>query len=325
MKNKLLLKKLFYKILRIRLIEKTISHRYHEQEMRCPVHLSIGQESIAVGVCENLKSYDEVVTAHRSHAHYLAKGGDLNSMISELHGKITGCAGGKGGSMHLIDLKSNVVAAVPIVGSTIPIGVGKAWANKLNNSNKVVVIFFGDGATEEGVFFESLDFASFKGLKILFVCENNKYSVYSHISKRQSSKRNLIAIVKNMGIKSFSLKDHDLQKIYNKTDEALNYIRKFSRPFFLNINTYRLVEHCGPNNDDDINYRSTKEINYWKKNCQINKTEKYLVKNKILNYKNISSIKNKIRNEIDKSFVFAKKSPFPKKKDLKKNLFKKEL
>ena len=122
MKNKLLLKKLFYKILRIRLIEQTISSRYKEQEMRCPVHLSIGQVQ-AVGVCENLKNSDEVVTAHRSHAHYLAKGGNLNSMISELHGKITGCVGGKGGSMHLMDLNSNVVAAVPIVGSTIPIGL----------------------------------------------------------------------------------------------------------------------------------------------------------------------------------------------------------
>ena len=324
MKNKLLLKKLFYKILRIRLIEQTISSRYKEQEMRCPVHLSIGQESVAVGVCENLKNSDEVVTAHRSHAHYLAKGGNLNSMISELHGKITGCVGGKGGSMHLMDLNSNVVAAVPIVGSTIPIGVGKAWANKLDNSNKVVVIFFGDGATEEGVFFESLDFASLKNLKVLFVCENNKYSVFSHISKRQGPKRNLTAIVKSIGIKSLSLKDHDLKTIYTKTNEALNYIRKFSKPFFLNINTYRLVEHCGPNDDDVINYRSSKEINYWKKNCQVNKIEKYLIKNKILNYKNLSLIKSRIKKEIDKAFIFAKKAHFPKKR-FKKNLFKKEI
>ena len=130
--------KLFYEILRIREIEKSIASNYDKQKMRCPVHLSIGQESIAVGICGNLQKSDEVVTAHRSHAHYLAKGGNLKEMIAELHGKVSGCARGKGGSMHLMDLKANVVAAVPIVGSTIPIGVGKAWANKLKNKKNLL-------------------------------------------------------------------------------------------------------------------------------------------------------------------------------------------
>ena len=145
--------KLYYEMLRIREIETTISNKYHEQEMRCPVHLSIGQEAIAVGVCQNLSKNDKIVTAHRSHAHYLAKGGSLKSMLAELYGKETGCAKGLGGSMHLIDLKAGVTAAVPIVGSTIPIGTGIAWANKLKKNNQLVVVFFGDGATEEGVFF----------------------------------------------------------------------------------------------------------------------------------------------------------------------------
>ena len=131
------------------MIELSIVQNYNNWKMRCPVHLSIGQESAAVGICANLKKNDEIVTAHRSHAHYLAKGGSLKKMIAELHGKETGCAEGLGGSMHLIDLNQNITAAVPIVGSTIPIGVGKAWANKLNSANNIVVIFFGDGATEE--------------------------------------------------------------------------------------------------------------------------------------------------------------------------------
>ena len=123
--------KLYYEMLRIRYVEKTIAKKYSEQEMRCPVHLSIGQEAIAVGICQNLNKNDKLVTAHRSHAHYLAKGGSLKKMLAEIYGKETGCAKGLGGSMHLMDLDAGILAAVPIVGSTIPIGTGIAWGNKI--------------------------------------------------------------------------------------------------------------------------------------------------------------------------------------------------
>ena len=199
--NNIQKKKLYYEMVRIRTVEKKIAELYHEQEIRCPVHLSIGQEAIAVGVCQNLNREDKIVTAHRSHAHYLAKGGSLKKMISELYGKYSGCAKGLGGSMHLVDFSAGVYAAVPIVGSTIPIGVGIAWANKLKRNKNIVVAFFGDGATEEGVFFESLDFAALHDLPIIFVCENNEYSVYSHISKRQSKKRSITKIANSLGIK----------------------------------------------------------------------------------------------------------------------------
>ena len=152
MKIKKKIIKLYYEMLRIRKAENQIAVKYKEQEMRCPVHLSIGQEAIAVGICQNLKKKDQIVTAHRSHAHYLAKGGSLNSMLAELYGKKTGCAKGFGGSMHLIDINAGVTAAVPIVGSTIPIGTGIAWSNKLKANKNIVVIFFGDGATEEEFF-----------------------------------------------------------------------------------------------------------------------------------------------------------------------------
>ena len=151
---------LYHKMLWIREVENMIANEYSNQEMRCPVHLSIGQEAIAVGVCENLKKSDQILSAHRSHAHYLAKGGSLDAMIGEIYGKKIGCADGKGGSMHLIDLNVGMIAAVPIVGSTLPIAVGASWANKIKNNNKITCVFFGEGATEEGVFQESLDFAS---------------------------------------------------------------------------------------------------------------------------------------------------------------------
>ena len=230
-KNKKL--KLYYDMLRIRQIEKTIASKYSEWEMRCPVHLSVGQEAIAVGVCQNLKKNDKIVTAHRSHAHYLAKGGSLKKMIAELYGKVTGCAKGLGGSMHLIDLNAGVFAAVPIVGSTIPIGTGIAWANKLKKKKEVVVAFFGDGATEEGVFFESLDFASLHNLPILFICENNEYSVYSHISNRQSKKRSVTNIAKSFGIESFQINGNKIENIFLKIKLIIEKIKNKPQPFLI--------------------------------------------------------------------------------------------
>jgi TPP-dependent pyruvate/acetoin dehydrogenase alpha subunit len=313
--------KLYSEMLRIRKIEEKISSIYYEQEIRCPVHLSIGQEAIAVGVCKNLKNNDKIVTAHRSHAHFLAKGGSLNKMIAELYGKETGCAKGLGGSMHLIDLNSGVYAAVPIVGSTIPIGTGIAWANKLKKNKDVVVAFFGDGATEEGVFFESLDFAALHNLPILFVCENNEYSVYSHISKRQSNKRKITKIAKSMGINSLIIDGNSIEKIFLESKKIINKIRKLSVPFLIELKTYRNLEHCGPNNDDELGYRKKNYLNFWKNRCPINNYKNYLKSKKYLSNYNDLNIKKKIEQEITKSFEFAKKSKFPKKELLDKFIY----
>ena len=313
--------KLYYEMLRIREIEKTIAEKYNEWEMRCPVHLSIGQEAVAVGVCQNLKKNDEIVTAHRCHAHYLAKGGSLKSMISELYGKETGCAKGLGGSMHLIDLRAGVSAAVPIVGSTIPIGTGIAWANKIKKSGKIVAIFFGDGATEEGVFFESLDFAALHRLPVLFVCENNEYSVYSHISKRQSKKRNITSISESLGVKSLKLNGNSIEEVFLKSKDIINKMRKNSKPYLIELKTFRAVEHCGPNNDDNLNYRTKNYLNYWEQKCPISNYEKFLKRNKLLSNYQLLKIKENIKKQISSAFNFAKKSKFPKKKLLKKYIY----
>ena len=314
-------KKLFFEMSRIRFVEQTIAKRYNEQEMRCPVHLSIGQEAIAVGVCQNLDKQDKIVTAHRSHAHYLAKGGSLKKMIAELYGKETGCAKGLGGSMHLIDLKAGVLAAVPIVGSTIPIGTGIAWANKLKKNKNVVAAFFGDGATEEGVFFESLEFASLHKLPILFVCENNNFSVYSHISKRQSNKRNISKISQSFGIPSYKINGNQVEKIYLKTKSIIKKMKKKSCPFLIELDTFRDIEHCGPNLDDSLNYRSKKYIEIWRKKCPIKNYRNYLRKIKIISHKEEKKINDRLKSETNKSFNFAKKSNFPKKILLKKYIY----
>lgn len=305
--------KLFDEMLKIRLLENEIAKNYSRQKMRCPIHLSIGQEASAVGVCFDLNNSDKLFSAHRSHAHYLSKGGSIKSMLSELHGKVSGCVKGLGGSMHLLDLKRGFVGAVPIVGSSIPIATGTAWANKLNKSNDLVVVFLGDGATEEGVFFESLDFASLKKLNILFVCENNFFSVYSSIDKRQSRKRNLLKIANSLGIKSSSLDGNDIESVYLKTKKIKKYIKSYNEPFFLLLNTFRFVEHCGPNDDDYLNYRNKNTIKIWKKKCPINNYQKKLFNRNILNNKILNNLIQKNLNNIQSSFKFAENDKFPKK------------
>nr|MDQ3000917.1 thiamine pyrophosphate-dependent dehydrogenase E1 component subunit alpha [Fibrobacterota bacterium] len=171
--------RLYDEMVRLRLIEERVAELYLEQEMRCPVHLCIGQEGVATGISASLGHQDYAMSGHRSHGHYLAKGGNLNGMMAELYGKVTGTSRGKGGSMHLVDLDVGFLGATPIVASTIPIAVGAAFAASMRGEKRISVVYFGEGATEEGVFHESVSFAMLKKLPVVFVCENNLYSVYS--------------------------------------------------------------------------------------------------------------------------------------------------
>src|SRR5918997_5171096 len=177
--------RIFKSLYRIRRVEEEIARIYPTDKIKSPVHLSIGQEWIAVGVCEALRPGDIVFGSYRSHAYYLAKGGDLKKMFAELYGKATGCAKGKGGSMHLVDVAHGVMGASAVVGTTIPNALGYAYALKLQKRKNVVVSFFGDGATEEGGFHESMNLAAVLGLPVLFVCENNLFSSHLHIQLRQ--------------------------------------------------------------------------------------------------------------------------------------------
>ena len=312
---------LYKKILRIRKIEQKISEEYSKGKMRCPVHLSIGQEAPAVGICSNLNSNDQILSSHRSHAHYLAKGGNLKKMLSEIYGKKNGSAKGKGGSMHLSDLNAGIIASIPIVGSALPIATGVAWSNKIKNNKNIVVIFFGDGATEEGVFQESLDFASLHDLKILFVCENNFYSVYSPLKFRQSKKRNIINLTKSLGLDAYQEDGNDVKKIYFSSKKIISRIKSKNKSAFLYLNTYRWLEHCGPNNDDILNYRNKNEINFWKKKCPLKNISRIIKRQKILTEKNKKKIEKSIDKEIISAFNHAEKSKFPNKSELNKDIY----
>ncbi len=292
-------------MLRIRLVEESIANKYSEQKMRCPTHLSIGQEAIAVGVCANLTSQDQVLSTHRAHAHYLAKGGCLNSMMAEIYGKASGCSKGMGGSMHLIDTSVGFMGSTAIVANTIPVAVGLALEKKLTRKKSIACVFFGDGATEEGAFYESVNFAIIHSLPILFICENNLYSVYSGLEVRQPVDRKIYKMVRAMGISAQHGNGNDVEEVARKVKHAKTMILKSGGPQFLEFDTYRWREHCGPNFDNNIGYREESEFLKWKKkdplkNFYSENSQKYIDR-KI----------DTISQEIDDAHQFADDSKFP--------------
>jgi len=298
-------------MLRIRMIEEGIVERYHEQEMRCPVHLCIGQEAAEVGACAALEKQDKVLSGHRSHGPYLAKGGDLKAMLAEIYGKVSGCSRGVGGSMHILDLDAGFVGAVPIVGSTIPIAVGVAFAGILRNEKLVVMVFLGDGACETGVFHESLNFAVLHELPVVFVVENNLYSVYSAMDVRQPGNRKITDLAAGHGIAVASCDGNDVLAVYETSKAAVDAARQGKGPSLLEFSTYRWREHCGPNYDNDIGYRSNDEFLEWRKRDPLARSEMRLIDNGMMLPDELQALRNKLKTEIDAAFDFAKESPFP--------------
>jgi TPP-dependent pyruvate/acetoin dehydrogenase alpha subunit len=312
---------LYSKMVLIRTVEETIAERYDQQKMRCPTHLSTGQEAVSAAVGLALQNKDLAVSTHRSHGHYLGKGGNISKMIAEIYGKEGGCSKGRGGSMHLIDLSVGFMGSTAIVGNSIPIGAGLGLSLKLDKSDKISCIFIGDGATEEGVFAETVNFCAQKKLPVLFLCENNFYSVYSPLSVRQPRDRPIYKMVEAMGIKSHQGEGNDVFGVYKTVLDTISSIRKGDGPRFLEFNTYRWREHCGPNYDNHIGYRAEDEFLEWKKKDPILLSEMQLLKENILTQKMIRSIAQVVKDEVNKAFQFAEDSPFPKKEDVFKYIY----
>ena len=303
-------KTLFYEMLRIRRVEEAIRLKYKEQKMRCPIHLSIGQEAIAVGVCSQLNPTDAVFSNHRSHAHYLAKGGNLNKMMAELYGKKEGCTRGRGGSMHLIDLDVNLQGSTPIPGGSIPIAVGFAFAMQMQNQSTLASVFLGEAATEEGLFSESLNFAALKNLPILFICENNLYAAHSHLEERQVKSRSRLKIAEAHGIYALSGNGNDIEEVYETTQKGLAHIRVGKGPVFIEFQTYLLCEHVGIRKIDS-NTRKDEEILAWQKRCPLKKCQESFLHTNHLEKNSLEKMEKAINLEIEESFSFAEKSPFP--------------
>ena len=313
---------LYKNMLLIRLAEEGIAKRYKDGKMRCPTHLSIGQEASASGVGLALRKTDLALSTHRGHAHYLAKGGSLKRMIAEIYGKSTGCSKGKGGSMHLIDRSVGFEGSTAIVGNTIPIGVGLALSLKLDTKNSISVVYCGDGSVEEGVFYESINFAVTKKLPVLFVCENNLYSVYSPLKVRQPKNRKIYEMVQSMGIQVGYEDGNDVRKVNSLASKAVSHIRDNGSPYFIELSTYRWREHCGPNYDNDIGYRSEDEYLEWKKRDPIKLFKNTLIKEDSRNQNELDKIKDSVQLEVENAFNFAEESPFPDSKKAFESMFK---
>ena len=291
-------------MLRIRRVEMEIERLYPTDKIKSPVHLSIGQEAASVGVCDVLRADDVVFATYRGHAAYLAKGGDLKRMVAELYGKAAGCGGGKSGSMHLIDVAAGMMGTSAVVGTTIPQAAGYAFALKSGKSDRVVVCFFGDGATEEGVFHETMNFAALKQLPVLFVCENNLYAIHSHIRDRLSN-LDFCARARAYGMPAERIEGNDIFALRNATMSGLKELRAGGGPRFIEIETYRIARHVGPGTDLNLQYRTEAEVESWRKRDQIPRLAR------LLPDVDRKRVETEVEREITDAFAFAENSPFP--------------
>lgn len=321
--SKKLIQKLYREMLLIRVCEEQLAQAVLDGEVKCPTHLYSGQEANAVGLCSLLNNKDIIFGSHRSHGHFLAKGGSINELIAEIYGKETGCSKGRGGSMHLIDPKIGMAGSVPIVGGTISLALGSALGNKIRNDKSLTISFFGDGATGEGVLYESLNFAALKKLPIIFACENNLYSTHLSIKECRINE-NISAIANPFNIKSFSIDGNDVLKVYEVSKLAVDHCRQGLGPVFIEFKTYRYRGHVGA--DDNIqgshtDIRPQSEVDKWFKKDPIKRLEKFILNKKILSSRNLNEIRLNIDKQVNDAFSFAKISPFPKKGELNKYVY----
>ena len=306
--NKSKIIKLFSFMIRLRNIEVQLSEEYHPaDQIRCPVHFCIGQEAIPAAISLNVDDSDYIFSHHRSHGYYFAKHAPIKPFFAELYGKETGTNMGLAGSQDISYSKKNFFSGA-ILGGAISISIGTALGLKLNNKKNIVYSCFGESATDQGIFWEAINYASLEKLPVLFICENNNYSVYSPQRKRQAGD-SIANKAKSFGIESIQINGNDSGECYLKIEKIKKKIIKEKRPFLIEAFTSRWSGHYGPGNDNNIGYRDKGEINFWKKNCPIEK----LKKDYDFPRKYEDQFYKKSSLEILEAFKFAKKSKFLKK------------
>ena len=304
-----LLHGMYVSMLRIRLFEERAAELVDAGEIKTPCHLYIGQEAIAVGVCAALERDDYVWGGHRSHGHYLAKGGDLRAMMAELHGKATGCSKGRGGSMHLVAPEVGILGTVPLVAATIPMAVGAALATQLRRDARVSVSFFGDGATEEGHFHESLNIASVYRLPVLFVCENNLYSSHMQLLERRACD-NIDRAGEAHGLPGVRVDGSDVTAVYRAAAVAVERARRGEGPALLECRSYRWRGHVGASWDMDVGVKRRDEFKDWLSKDPIARAGQQL---RALGAEELEldRVVHHVRREVDEAVTFARESPYP--------------
>ncbi len=314
------LRELYLLMLRIRLFEEKIIELYPAQEMKTPVHLYIGQEAIAAGVTSNLGEKDYVFSNHRGHGHCIAKGTGFKTIMAELYGKRTGCSSGKGGSMHLVDVERGIFGTSAIVGGGIPMAVGTALASRIKGDGLVTAAFFGDGAAEEGVFHESLNFASLKKLPVVFICENNFYATNSPQTARHSTCR-IAASAPAYDMPGLCVDGNDVVEVYKMAKKAVLRARAGEGPTLIEAKTYRWKGHVGPEADFTKGARPEEELIEWVEKCPIKRFEETLVKDSVMSRAEMDKAAATIRREADAAVEYALKSPWPGPEELTKDLY----
>jgi len=312
--KKTFLLKMYETMLRIRRFEERLGDLILQGEVKTPCHLYIGEEAVATGVCSVLNRKDYIFGNHRSHGHYIAKGGDINKLMAEIFCKVDGCSGGKGGSMHVVAPEVGLLGTPPIVSASIPIAVGAALSSKIKGEKKVAVVFLGDGAVNEGVFYESLNFASLRKLPVIFICENNLYSTHMPISEILAD-TNIAKKASIFNMPGFRIDGNNVIKVFQAANRAVKNARIGKGPTLIECITYRWRGHVGP--DDNIqgvhtDIRPKNELESWKAKCPIKRAERALK----LSVSQKKRIDRKIEEETEKAVIFAKNSPSPKRAEL---------
>jgi TPP-dependent pyruvate/acetoin dehydrogenase alpha subunit len=306
-------------MVRVRLFEERVAQLVEAREIRTPCHLYIGQEAIAAGVCAALEPRDYVWGGHRSHGHYLSKGGDLRAMMAELYGKATGCSEGRGGSMHLVAPEVGILGTVPLVAATIPLAVGAGLAAKLRRDERVSVAFFGDGATEEGHFHESLNLAALFRLPVVFVCENNFYASHLQLFERRVAD-NILASADVAGAAAIRLDGNDVEAVHSATREAVDRARRGGGPTLLECRTYRWRGHVGPSWDMDVGVKRKDELNQWLPKDPIARTRGRLLQAGVSD-DDCDGLVRAAAAEVEDAVRFARESPYPGDAELTKHVW----
>lgn len=298
-------------MLRIRVFEEHVAELVTQKQIITPCHLYTGQEAVAVGICHGLKDSDKVFSTHRSHGHYLAKGGGMKEAMAELFGRANGCSQGRGGSMHLVWPEKGLLGSSSIVSGSMSIAVGAALAEALRGSGGVSVVFHGDGVPEEGSWHECANLSAVRRLPIVFVCENNLYCTHMPLPKRRVHD-NFPEMAKAHGFRFISQVDgNDVLAVAQAGKCAIDVARTGEGPSFIECRTYRWRGHVGPNYDVDMGIRSQEEINFWKTRCPIDTYSRHLLKNGLLDPKKWEELQNEIMNEVTEATEFARQSPYP--------------
>lgn len=315
------LKKLLFTMLQIREFEERVADLAAEKKVITPCHLYTGQEAVATGVCHALEKDDYLFGTHRSHGHYLAKGGDLNAAMAEIFGKATGCSRGRGGSMHLVAPEIGILGTSSIVAGSLPLAVGTALAESIRGTGRLTVVFHGDAVPEEGIWHESANLAALKKLPIIFVCENNLYCTHMALDKRRVSD-NLSEIAKAHGLDPVVVDGNNVLEVYYAARDAGKKARAGQGPSFIECRTYRWRGHVGPNYDVDLGLRSQEELEAWIDRCPIKHFASFLVSNGVLSEDESVKMQQVVKKHIDEAVTFSIGSPYPDVAELTNCVFK---